>query len=280
MDVSVIVPTYQPQDYLWDCLDSLYRQTLSKAAFEVIVVLNGTIAPYDEWIERYISHHPDLNVVFLKTEVGGVSHARNLALERAKGAYIAFVDDDDYVSETYLEEMLSVAGPDTVALCYPYSFMDGDAGRQCPYRQTEAYEYCVSHDCRTLKSPARKLFAGPCMKLIPAWMIGERRFDVRFKVGEDSIFMFLISDCVDRVRFTSREAVYYRRVRKNSALAFRSLQEVLKNNWRCMGAYTRIFLSNRRYSWYMYSTRMLAACLVIGIRILDGMKHFFSFRRC
>lgn len=272
MDVSVIVPTYRPQDYLWECLDSLYRQTLSKESFEVVVVLNGTISPYDEQINQYIRRHPDLNVVFLKTEVGGVSHARNLALDKAKGTYIAFVDDDDYVSETYLEEMLSVADNDTVALSYPYSFMDGDAGRQCPYRQTEAYEYCVSHGCRTLKSPARKLFAGPCMKLIPAWMIGKRRFDVRFKVGEDSIFMFLISDCVDRVSFTSKRAVYYRRVRKNSTLASRTLKDILKNNLRCMGAYTRIFLSNRRYSWYMYSTRMLATCLVVWIRIVDWIK--------
>ena len=48
MDISVIIPTYRPQAYLWECLDSLNRQTLSKSSFEVVLVLNGEQAPYDD----------------------------------------------------------------------------------------------------------------------------------------------------------------------------------------------------------------------------------------
>lgn len=267
MDVSVIVPTYRPQDYLWECLDSLYRQTLSKESFEVIVVLNGTISPYDEQINQYIRRHPDLNVVFLKTEVGGVSHARNLALDRAKGKYITFVDDDDYLSENCLQEMLSVADQNTVAICYPFAFVDGTAGQQCAYGPTEAYDFCIAHNCTTIRSVARKFFSGPCMKLIPTWMIGDRRYDIRFQVGEDSIFMFLISDCIDGVRFTSKSAVYYRRFRKNSALTSQQGLEAYRNNLRCIIEYSKIYFGKGHYSFYMYFTRILATCMVIWVRI-------------
>ena len=54
MKISVIVPTYKPQAYLWECLNSLCLQTLSKEDFEVILVLNGCCEPYKTQIQQYL----------------------------------------------------------------------------------------------------------------------------------------------------------------------------------------------------------------------------------
>ena len=217
MKISLIIPTYRPQSYLWECLDSVYAQTFSKVEFEVIIVLNGCKEPYDSQIKAWIQAHDDLNVQYIQTDVGGVSNARNVALNIAKGNYVAFVDDDDIISPCYLQELYDLASPDTVSLCYPYAFDDGFLDVQLPYTITKAYDYCVMKGCKHLSSRARKFFSGPCMKLIAMNIIQHHRFDVRFKNGEDSLFMFLISDGIKDLAFTSKKAVYYRRIRENSA---------------------------------------------------------------
>ena len=148
MKISVIVPTYKPKEYLWECLDSLVAQTLSGSEWELLLVLNGCCEPWRTQIEQYIgSKMQGMNVVFVQTDTPGVSNARNIALDRARGEYITFIDDDDYVSPQYLEELLKAATPDTVSLCYPYAFDDGHPEVQRKYSITDAYEYCAAHGC-------------------------------------------------------------------------------------------------------------------------------------
>ena len=55
--ISVIIPTYAPKDYLWECLDSLENQTLSKDEFEVILVLNGEREPYESMIQKKLPEY-------------------------------------------------------------------------------------------------------------------------------------------------------------------------------------------------------------------------------
>lgn len=199
MKITVIVPTYKPQAYLWECLDSIYNQTLKKSDYELVLVLNGCCEPYNSQIKDWMSEHKDLQVQYIQTDQGGVSNARNIALDNVKGEYVTFIDDDDLISPMYLEELYEKVAPDTVSLCYPYAFNDGERDTQLPYSITDAYDYCIQHNCRSLTSRVRKFFSGPCMKLIPMSFIQGRRYDVRFKNGEDSIFMFLISDKIHNV---------------------------------------------------------------------------------
>ena len=131
MEISVIIPTYKPQDYLWECLDSLDAQTFPKEKFEVILVLNGCDEPYKSQIERYIEEHKKaLNIKLIHTLQGGVSNARNIALDHAEGKYICFIDDDDYVSPSYLQELYSKASDDTIVISNTYYFKDGSKAEE------------------------------------------------------------------------------------------------------------------------------------------------------
>lgn len=194
------------------CLNSVYNQTFRKSDYELALVLNGCKGPFNAQIKEWLSKHSDLQVQYLQTDKGGVSNARNIALDKVNGEYVTFIDDDDIISPMYLEELYENVNPDTVSLCYPYAFNDGKIEKQLSsYGVTDAYNYCTEHKCNKLTSMVRKYFSGPCMKLIPMSFIQDRRFNVRFKNGEDSLFMFLISDKIKRVAFTSKNAVYYRR---------------------------------------------------------------------
>ena len=261
MKISVVIPTYKPKEYLWECLNSLNEQTFPKHDFEVIIVLNGCFEPWHSDITHYIATNMNkMNINFIHTEQGGVSNARNIALDQVKGEYVTFIDDDDWVSPRFLELLYEKVSPDIVSICYPYAFNDGDVSHQLGYDKTFVFD---SHHTGewSLSSKVRKFFSGPWMKLIPMTFIQDRRFDKRFKNGEDSLFMFLISDKINKCRFTSREAVYYRRFRENSAVTVkRSRGQIVANQLRMMREYLFMYLKKPfSYNCNFFITRMLAA---------------------
>lgn len=252
MKISVIIPTYKPQEYLWDCLDSLCNQTFPKVDYEAILVLNGCKEPFYSEIKNYINVHKNINWRFIHTMIGGVSNARNIALDAAKGEYITFLDDDDFVSPSYLQELYEKSSVDTIGVCYPLSFEDGTKDYM-PYYITKDYVQHSNVGKVSFYKP-RRFFAGPVYKLIHRNIIGDRRFNVRFKNGEDSLFMFLISDRIKHVDFTSKGATYYRRVRINSANSNSgNLRYTINNVFKLMKEYSKIYFKNSSdYSFKFY----------------------------
>ena len=120
--------------------------------------------------------------------------------------------------------------------------------------------YCIKYNCQTIVSKARKFISGPCMKLLPVNFIQDRRFDTRFKNGEDSLFMFLISNKFKVLKFTSKQAIYYRRYRSSSANFSINRLQRLKNSIRLSIEYTRIYFSNtKQYNFNFYVTRVLGS---------------------
>jgi hypothetical protein len=146
-----------------------------------------------------------------------------------------------------------IASPDTVAASYTIGFSDTQA--HIPYYLEKEY---VDHAEAGKQAfyKAKKYFGGPCMKLIHRDIIGEQRFDTRFKNGEDSLFMFAISDKIRYVIFTSTKAVYYRRFRMGSASTTYTRRQAIRNGRKLIRQYTRIFRSGR-YNAFFYVTRIL-----------------------
>lgn len=267
MKISVIIPTYKPQSYLWECLDSIVQQTFPKEFFEVILILNGCAEPYKSLIEKYIAEKMQgLNVNFIHTEEGGVSNARNLALDAAIGEYITFLDDDDYISDCTLSEMYKVAKKGFVSICNTTAFLDETKKELNNYIIKSDFEKCLKKDYVSIIE-ARRFFAGAVRKLIHRDVIGSRRFDKRFKNCEDSLFMFLISDKIQHVSCTSRQSVYYRRLRNSSVnMRHRSFFNRLINSIFLITEYTKIYFSNiKNYNLKLYCYNILGAIKTVFV---------------
>lgn len=260
MNISVIIPTYKPQSYIWECLDSLDAQTFPKNEFEIILVLNGCKEPYEDEIKKYMAIHSDLNLKFIQTDQGGVSNARNLALDIAQGEYITFIDDDDYVSRKYLDGLWKKVSPNVVALAKPISIDDQTKMINLAYSVTIEYEKWALKGKQLFYYP-RKYFSGPCMKLIHRDIIGNRRYDTSFRNGEDSIFMFQISDRMEYVDFTDDQSIYYRRIRLGSAISNNDdLKYRIKNSFLSIKAYVKIYINNPfHYRFIFLVSRILGA---------------------
>lgn len=107
MLVSVIVPMYNVEKYIDECLNSLVNQTLKD--MEVIVVNDGSSDNSVNIVEGYVKKYPDI-VKLVHKENGGLSDARNFGVKYATGKYIGFLDSDDYIEYNMYEMMAQKNG--------------------------------------------------------------------------------------------------------------------------------------------------------------------------
>ncbi|MDR4433076.1 glycosyltransferase [Bacillus tequilensis] len=102
---SVIVPMYNVEPFIEECIDSLQRQTLSD--IEIILVNDGSPDRSGELAENYAKRDARIRVIHQTN--GGLSAARNAGIRAAKGTYIGFVDGDDYVSSDMFQRLIEEA---------------------------------------------------------------------------------------------------------------------------------------------------------------------------
>lgn len=103
--VSVIIPVYNVEQYLRECLDSVVGQTLKE--IEIVCVNDGSPDNSELILREYAQRDP--RVVALKKKNGGLSSARNYGAAHAAGKYIYFLDSDDYIREDALELLYNTA---------------------------------------------------------------------------------------------------------------------------------------------------------------------------
>ena len=107
MELSIIVPVYQVEEYVHRCLESIYNQGLEDERFEVIIVNDGTRDRSMEVIADIIDQHDNITVI--NQENQGQSVARNNGMAIAKGEYILMPDSDDLLVENSVPPLLQKA---------------------------------------------------------------------------------------------------------------------------------------------------------------------------
>ena len=256
-DISVIIPTYRPGTYLRECLDSLWRQTLGHNCFEVIIVLNGCDEPYRSNITALLKEAPsDIDVRLLQTDRGGVSNARNMGIEEARGNYIAFIDDDDWLSENYLENLLRLSDDGTIVVANVKNFDENNSQFIDDYI-AKAYKRNVCRKKVTLMS-GRSFFSSCACKIIPRSVIGNYRFNTHFSQSEDALLMATLSKNVRAILLAPSDTIYYRRTRSGSVRHRRSKMKAAADVVKTSIAFAGIYFSDmRHYHLPFFLTRML-----------------------
>lgn len=99
--ISVIVPVYNTEKYLFECVESLLKQTYQN--FELILVDDGSTDNCGKICDEYSLKDERIKVIHKIN--GGLSSAWNAGIKEAKGSYLSFIDSDDYVDKKFLESM-------------------------------------------------------------------------------------------------------------------------------------------------------------------------------
>lgn len=127
MNLSIIVPVYNVERYLVRCLESIVSEMCDD--YELILVDDGSTDASGMLCDEFAHNHPHSNVVVIHQSNGGLSAARNRGLEIARGAYITFIDSDDYITPHTITENTAflLAHPEVDMLEYPVEVHAGSA---------------------------------------------------------------------------------------------------------------------------------------------------------
>lgn len=260
MEISVIIPTYTPQKYIKDCLDSLEKQSLSKDLFEVCIILNGAIESCEKYLRSLLNNYT-FNYNLLTTQEKGVSNARNIGIDNTSGKYICFIDDDDCISENYLEQLfIKTEDTGTIAVSNIMTFTDNIHETKTEDYINRAFSKAQSKYNggiipNVLKG--RKFMSSSCCKIICREDIAEMRFDKNLYIGEDSFFMTCISCNIKRIILASSDTIYYRRINETSSS--RTHKTFLQNYKIAHSLITKYFrLFKYPYNRMFVFTRILA----------------------
>ncbi len=120
MKVSIIVPVYNMEDKISRCLDSLINQTYKN--IEIIVVNDGSTDNSLSIIKKYAQK--DSRITLINQKNKGISAARNIALKKATGDYITFVDSDDFACLNMIEKLIKGVKGYDICVCNYYNYYD------------------------------------------------------------------------------------------------------------------------------------------------------------
>lgn len=198
--VSVIVPIYNVERYLNCCLDSILTQTYTD--FELLLVDDGSNDKSGEICDAYANQDQRIRVFHKNNE--GVSSARNLGVQQAKGEWITFVDSDDWLEHRYLESFLQdsdlcVQGfySGDVRISYDKAFVEKNVG-----------VFYLKHS----------YVSGPYCKLFKRDIIQKNHlsFDLELAYGEDILFLMQYALYCHNMRVVEYVGYHYRKSVENS----------------------------------------------------------------
>lgn len=211
--VSVIIPVYNAEKHLKECIDSLVSQTLPELEF--IFVNDGSVDASAQLIASYQA--ADSRIVLLNQENQGVSVARNKGIAIAQGDYIGFVDADDTVALDFFEQHYTLAVQQQVDIVIS-NFMKEQGGHIIHVKSTVSSEKVLDkNDITTDLLPVffQNSSLNNCWnKLFSKKLL--REFDIKFPVGvalgEDGIFNVLAFSNANSVYFTNYSGYLYKEV--------------------------------------------------------------------
>lgn len=213
-EVSVVTPSYKGEKHIVRLLDSLKNQSLAKHLFEVIIIINGERDSTKDLVEEFKLKNPDMNIRIPYSKLANASNARNIGVKTAKGKYITFIDDDDYVSPTFLEELYNNAALNRIVMA-PMADIDENNNINHPNSNKDMVEGIINDPYTNIG----RYFSFTACKLIPSFNLRKILFDVDLTSGEDIVFFAnLMTSNNFEVYMVKEEskAIYYRVLRSDS----------------------------------------------------------------
>lgn len=206
---SIIVPIYNAEKYLEECLESIIRQTYKN--FEVILIDDGSTDKSEDIYSKYVKN--DQRFKKIKKDNEGVSSTRNLGLSKASGKYIIFVDSDDYCDKNMLEKIDQRLEEDIDIVSFGYFKKYKNVVSKIKpgiIEKSEDYELSIYDGEEILGYLWNKVFSNEIIKS------NKIRFNKDIHYSEDLIFVTEYFKFVKKFLIIE-DCLYFYRMRKNSS---------------------------------------------------------------
>lgn len=299
--VSIIIPIYNVEEYLCECVNSVLAQTYSD--IQVILVNDGSTDNCGCICEEYKTY--DRRVVTLHKNNGGLSDARNAGLDIAGGEYLFFVDADDYIREDAVEKLVSCIERENADFLYfdaetvfktpdEYGYKEMFLRKKCYYTGSGVYHLELLLDNNEFY---------PCVPMHFYKKTFLKKYNIRFEKGimhEDELFSVISYMNASRVAQV-KDPLYFRRIRPDSLMSQRIsvksvnglvvcinkmlllLQKYPKNsqNYTVLSRYIALIVDTMvfRYSELDTSEKKHVGDVVKGIKISLSNLNYLDNRR-
>ena len=270
---SIIIPIYNKQAYIAQCLESIYTQTFRD--FELILVNDGSTDASLQEIEKYKQAEPTTKVI--STPNQGVSRARNLAIDNAKGKYLLFIDSDDRIADDYLRRLHSAVlslGTDIIVFGLTKSHRNGKT-EIIPPPHTDTVLNIDEFKSTFMQDNASGIYGFVANKVVARGLLGEDvRFNPDIKLAEDFDFWLSVYAKTDRVGFFGYNDGYiYNIATSNSSFLEKKIDYITQLYiWikcyeflRPLGGENAVLLNQKIASYFRFHFINLAPVTLVGV---------------
>lgn len=208
--ISVIVPVYNVEEYLKQCLDSILEQTFSN--YEVILVNDGSTDSSGLICQEYAEK--DSRIRYFEKENGGLSDARNYGIEQAQGEYLTFVDSDDFLDKMHLNVLYTALVSNNVDISI-VNYANYQTSNATFYLHTFGEYYEKNYSSEELLDNLAILerndlsFSTIWGKLYKRSVFSFLRFP-KGVIGEDVALIYKIYTQVDKIVYAHKDTYIYR----------------------------------------------------------------------
>ena len=205
--LSIIIPVYNTEKYLRECIDSILSQNLK--SYEIIIINDGSTDNSEGIIYEYMKKYQFIN--YFKQSNSGQGAARNVGIDRAKGNFIYFMDSDDILNDFKLKEMLEQAEKINLDAIFfdGQSFLDGQSNikeNDRSYKRQKSFGYYSSGEKMLSDlSNSNALIVSPCLYIVKTHIIKDNNlyFPAHYK-HEDEYFTATLCLFLEKCYNTNR----------------------------------------------------------------------------
>ena len=208
--VSIIVPVYKTRAWLEKCVRSVLAQ--SDGNWEMILVDDGSPDGAGELCDALAAE--DARIRVIHQENAGVSAARNRGLEEARGAFVVFLDSDDWVDAGYLSWLRArqeESGAGLVVCGYTLEdgTTDGESAGKAPSKPLDEKLLSSEDFLAGALRDENGIILSVCLGMFSIEAIGSLRFDTNLAYGEDSLFLGLVLSRITKVWYDPVPLYHY-----------------------------------------------------------------------
>ncbi len=220
--VSIIIPAYNSEKHLKECLESAINQTYK--SIEIIIINDGSTDSSDSIIKEFLKKDNRIKYINKKNE--GVSKARNDGIRKANGEFICFVDSDDWIDNCFIEQGVSyikkynldivIGGLEKCFTNHKKKFVTKEKIPKVYIKEdlNELENKIVGYKCK-LSELDECFMSGSVCKIFSKKTIDNISFNENIKIGEDTLFNIDVFRNAERIGVIP-DIWYYYRINENS----------------------------------------------------------------
>lgn len=204
--ITIIIPVYQVEKYIHKCINSIINQTYRK--LEIILVDDGSDDKSGMICDEYAKS--DRRVQVIHKENGGLSDARNVALDIMKGTLVTFVDSDDYISDNYVMELYNLIINNNVDISVSNVikfWQDIEIQEKRNIHKNRLYIFDTEKALETMFYQD-KFDCSACMKMYKSALFDNIRFP-KGRIFEDIATIYKVIMKAKRLAYTEQALYYY-----------------------------------------------------------------------